>query len=194
MQSSRLFLRVFHIFLVNNNKIFCSEKVIFLDKDGVLIFDTGYPKYFQPEMLLPGVVSALKFLQGKGYRLVVVTNQSGIGRGFFSERHFRGQMVKLLQYFNQFDVVINTVLYCPHVPSESGNCKCRKPNIGMLVSAYELQQFDKKLSFMIGDSMKDIQCATSFDIKPIYFGDSAPLSAEVDLKTAGNWSEVVDFF
>lgn len=194
MKILKLFRKGSHIFLVNNNKNFSSNKVIFLDKDGVLVTDTGYPRYFQSEMLLPGVVGALKFLQREGYRLEVVTNQSGIGRGFFSERSFRGEMIKLMQYFNRFDVIINTVFYCPHDPSDNGNCNCRKPNIGMLKLAYELQQFEKKLSFMVGDSSKDIQCATSFGLEPIYFGDTAPVDAASDLKIALNWREVIEFF
>ena len=101
------------------------NKAIFLDRDGVINYDHGYVYKISDFRLIEGVVDALKFFQLKKYLLIIVTNQSGIGRGYFTEQEFQEINSHMLSILKNDSININGVYYCPHHPND--NCKCRKP-------------------------------------------------------------------
>jgi D-glycero-D-manno-heptose 1,7-bisphosphate phosphatase len=149
------------------------KPAIFLDRDGVLNEDSGYVGDPNRLQLLPGVPQALKDLAERGYLLVVVTNQSGVARGFFDETAVKRCNQKLEQTIEElggprFDLV----LYCPHHPEGivtpyNRSCSCRKPFPGMILEAADQLSIDLSHSFMIGDKADDIECAERAGVKGI---------------------------
>jgi D-glycero-D-manno-heptose 1,7-bisphosphate phosphatase len=147
---------------------------IFLDRDGVLVDDTGY--IASPELLalLPHVADELASLQ-KRFRLVIVTNQSGVARGFFTEDDLQAINRRLLEMLDDAGVRIDAVYYCPHHPTAgtigyTRVCDCRKPNPGMLTTAARNLNLTFTGSFMIGDSISDIEAGEAAGVTTILTG------------------------
>ncbi len=131
---------------------------IFLDRDGTLNEDVGYLYQQEKWRWLEGAPSALAIFAAAGYALVVVTNQSGIARGYYTE-----DAVQHLHAFANSDlrhqghsVQIDAFYYCPHHPDFSGKCTCRKPEPGLLLSAAQHLHLDLTRSWMIGDKARDV--------------------------------------
>lgn len=149
------------------------KPAVFLDRDGVLNEDSGYVGDPNRIQLLHGVPQALQDLTEKGYLLVVVTNQSGVARGFFDETAVERCNQRLEQKIEElggprFDLV----LYCPHHPEGlvapyNMACTCRKPSPGMILEAARQLAIDLSHSFMIGDKADDIECAERAGVKGI---------------------------
>jgi histidinol-phosphate phosphatase family protein len=133
------------------------SRFVFLDRDGTLIRDTGYPNQPEHYELLPGVGAALRRLRSAGYRLAIVTNQSGIGRGVFDEDAFERFHALLLADLARADVAIERTYHCPHVPD--AGCVCRKPSPGMLWRARDELGADLAASWVVGDSAVDVGLA-----------------------------------
>jgi len=132
-------------------------RYVFLDRDGTLVRDTGYPHRSEDYELLAGVPAALRNLLGAGYRLAIVTNQSGIGRGIFDGASFERFQARLLADLAREGVVIDRSYYCPHRPD--AGCACRKPEPGLLERAREELGADLAASWVIGDSELDLELA-----------------------------------
>lgn len=132
------------------------RKAILLDRDGTINVDHGY--MHDPTLLefLPGVVEALQRLQGEGYTLIIITNQSGIGRGYFSEQQYNTFSDALINALSTQGVEIAATYMCPHAPSEE--CHCRKPYPYMPLRAIEEFDIDPKASYMFGDKASDVEC------------------------------------
>ena len=130
---------------------------MFLDRDGTLVRDTGYPHRDEDYELLPGVPTALRRLEASGYRLVIVTNQSGIGRGLFREADFERFQARLFGDLARAGVRIERTYHCPHRPDEG--CACRKPAPGMLWRARDELGADLAASWVIGDGAVDVELA-----------------------------------
>jgi D-glycero-D-manno-heptose 1,7-bisphosphate phosphatase len=130
---------------------------VFLDRDGTLVRDTGYPHRDEDYELLPGVGEALRRLQQRGYRLAIVTNQSGIGRGLFGEADFERFQARLGADLARAGVLIERTYHCPHRP-EAG-CACRKPAPGMLWRARDELGADLAASWVVGDGAADVELA-----------------------------------
>jgi D-glycero-D-manno-heptose 1,7-bisphosphate phosphatase len=133
------------------------SRFVFLDRDGTLVRDTGYPHRDEDYELLPGVTEALRRLQQRGFRLVIVTNQSGIGRGLFRETDFERFQARLLADLARAGVTIERTYHCPHRPDEG--CACRKPAPGMLWRARDELGADLAASWVIGDGAVDVELA-----------------------------------
>jgi len=133
------------------------SRFVFLDRDGTLVRDTGYPHREEDYELLPGVPEALRRLQAAGYRLAIVTNQSGIGRGLFGEADFQRFQARLLADLARAGVAIERTYHCPHRPDEG--CACRKPAPGMLWRARDELGADLAASWVIGDGAVDVELA-----------------------------------
>lgn len=147
-----------------------NDKIAFLDRDGVLNIDHQYvydTKMFQP---VRGSVGGLLRLHHSGYKLVIVTNQSGIGRGLFSHDDFKKFMTFFSDYFASKGVYFHSILYCPHHPDD--NCNCRKPKTGMLAA---FQSFDVAKSIMIGDKKSDYDFAKELKIGEFIHLNKTPL-------------------
>ncbi|HPW15905.1 MAG TPA: D-glycero-beta-D-manno-heptose 1,7-bisphosphate 7-phosphatase, partial [Nitrospira sp.] len=130
---------------------------VFLDRDGTLNVDTGYVKSPDDFTVLPGVGAALARLKQAGARLVVVTNQSGLGRGYFSSRDLEAIHSKLRLVLAEDGVTLDGLYFCPHHPDD--HCNCRKPARGMIDRAHAELKVDLSRSYVIGDSIRDIELA-----------------------------------
>ncbi|KAE9530159.1 D-glycero-beta-D-manno-heptose 1,7-bisphosphate 7-phosphatase [Testudinibacter aquarius] len=136
------------------------EKAIFLDRDGTVNVDHGYVHEIDQFDFINGSIEALAELKKMGYLLVLVTNQSGIARGYFSEEQF----LQLTEWFDwslaDRGVDFDGIYYCPHLPDGVGeyrqDCDCRKPKPGMLLQAIQELNIDPNRSFMIGDKIEDL--------------------------------------
>lgn len=134
----------------------------FLDRDGVIIEDVGYPHREDQIRFMPGALEGLRRLQVAGYLLIVVTNQSGIARGFFSEEHYHSFAGVLDRRLQDEGVQIDKTYYCPHHPGGIVSqyacvCRCRKPEPGMLLSAMGEFEIDMAQSVIVGDRLSDLQ-------------------------------------
>jgi len=128
---------------------------VFLDRDGTINEDTGYPKEPEQIRLINGVGPALKALQDRGFRLVIVSNQSGIGRGMLNEDEAKRVHRRVLSSLSEYGVQIDAAYYCPHAPDES--CSCRKPLPEMVFRAADDLNIDLGQSFLVGNKQSDIE-------------------------------------
>ena len=133
------------------------SRFVFLDRDGTLVRDTGYPHRDADYALLPGVPAALRRLRDAGFRLAIVTNQSGIGRGLFGETDFERFQARLLADLAAERVQIERTYHCPHRPDEG--CTCRKPSPGLLWRARDELGADLAASWVVGDGPGDVELA-----------------------------------
>jgi len=146
------------------------DKALFLDRDGVINIDTGYLHKQEDFIFTDAIFELLKIFVGLGYKIFVLTNQSGIGRGYYSEDDFKNLTVWMAAQFEYRGIEINGVQYCPHLP-DSG-CRCRKPKSGMVDAICKEYDIDLKGSWMIGDKPTDIEMAKVAEIgRSILIGD-----------------------
>lgn len=154
-------------------------KIAFLDRDGVInssISNNGYIgllKYFK---WIPGAIKAIKFLNEKNYKVVVVTNQSGVARGFFTIKDVKRIHSYIQKKLKKNDAKIHAFYFCPFhkdgiIKRFKKNSLLRKPNIGMFRLAQKRWNIDKKNSFMVGDQKTDIKFAKRAKIKGYLFND-----------------------
>lgn len=138
------------------------QKAIFLDRDGVINVDKAYVSKIEDFEFCDGVFEALHHFKTLGYLLILVTNQSGIGRGYYREEDFHiltQWMQKELLHVNSH---LDAIYHCPHTPEE--NCTCRKPKSGMFEHAIQDLNIDVTQSWMIGDKPSDIEAARGVGI------------------------------
>jgi histidinol-phosphate phosphatase family protein len=139
---------------------------VFLDRDGTLVEDPGYLHRLEDYVLLPGVVEALASLQRAGYRLAVVTNQSGIGRGLFDAAAFETIQERLRDDLARGGVELDASYFCPHLPD--AGCRCRKPATELLERAVRELGADLHTSWVIGDKPSDMQLAQNAGCRGVY--------------------------
>lgn len=137
------------------------NKAIFLDRDGTLNEEVDYLHEWQKMVLIPGTVEALKILQEKGYLLVVVTNQSGVARGYFTMKEVDEVNQYMSQCLEKEGVHIERFYCCPHGASDG--CQCRKPQPHMYLQAAKDFNIDVTQSYLVGDKISDIQAAFSMN-------------------------------
>ncbi|MBF9028570.1 D-glycero-beta-D-manno-heptose 1,7-bisphosphate 7-phosphatase [Rhodobacterales bacterium FZCC0188] len=135
-------------------------KVIFLDRDGVINEDVGYVGDKCRFKLIKSAVKALQILKSLGYQFIVVTNQSGIARGLFTEQEYAEVTEYMQGLLRSHGIDFLAVYHCPHHPTISGPCDCRKPLPGMFLRAADEFQLKLNESIMIGDRISDIQAAS----------------------------------
>ncbi|MCX5724242.1 MAG: lipopolysaccharide heptosyltransferase II [Nitrospirae bacterium] len=138
---------------------------VFLDRDGTLNYDPGYLRVAADLKLLTGVGPALARLRRAGARLVVVTNQSGVGRGIFTLKDLEAIHARLEGLLEQEEVALDAIYFCPHHPDDG--CHCRKPNVGMVERAVSELQLDLQRAYLIGDHARDIQLAKRVGAKAV---------------------------
>jgi histidinol-phosphate phosphatase family protein len=153
------------------------KPVVFLDRDGTLIVDPGYPK--DPELveLLPGVVEALTRFRDAGFALVVISNQAGVGRGIITPEQARAVHERFIALFAERGITFDDVRYCVHAP-EAG-CACRKPAPGMIVQSSATHGWDLPRSFMIGDKASDVEAGTAAGCVGVPFTDWDQVTARI---------------
>lgn len=141
-------------------------KVAFIDRDGVLIYeplDTQQIDSLDKLQILPGVTETLKVLVEQDYKLVMVSNQDGLGTKSFPKKDFEVVQNKLLELLKNEGIVFYAIFICPHF--EKDNCKCRKPKVGILGDFLKKNSIDYKKSFMVGDRKSDEEFAKNLGIK-----------------------------
>lgn len=136
------------------------NKAVFLDRDGTINVEKNYLYKKEDFEFLPGVIPALKQLQAAGYLLIIVTNQSGIARGYYSEQDFLDLNDWIITILAEQGIYISKVYYCPHHPDADNekyrvNCECRKPKPGMFLKAKQDFDLDLGACFAIGDKIRD---------------------------------------
>jgi len=158
------------------------KKAVFFDRDGTLIKDGNYLSRIDQIEILPGVIDFCLKLQKKDYLLFVVTNQSGVARGFFDEQFVKDTHDYLASFFEKQGVYFKKFYYCPHHPTDAKllkykiKCSCRKPAPGMLLKAAKEFNIDLSQSLMFGDKDIDTQAGNtagckSFNIN-LFLGES----------------------
>nr|WP_226376345.1 D-glycero-beta-D-manno-heptose 1,7-bisphosphate 7-phosphatase [Pantoea stewartii] len=162
---------------------------IFLDRDGTLNVDHGYVHEIDHFQFIDGVIEALQQLKKMGFALVVVTNQSGIARGMFSEDQFM-QLTEWMDWsLADRDVDLDGIYFCPHHPDATveayrQQCDCRKPQPGMLLAAQEELHIDMAASYMVGDKLEDMQAAQAAGVgKKVLVRSGKPVTPEGEALT-----------
>ena len=138
-------------------------KAIFLDRDGVINKEKNYLYKKEDFEFIDGVFDACKYFQKLGYQLIIITNQSGIARGYYQEEDFQKLTQWMLRKFTNQGLRILDVFFCPHGPEST--CNCRKPKPGMLLEARGKYNIDMKNSWMIGDKEADVRAANAAGIE-----------------------------
>lgn len=133
------------------------RRFVFLDRDGTLVRDLGYTYRIEDYELLPGVVAGLRRIVAAGYRLAVITNQSGIGRGYYSQAQYEAFQAHLVSDLAGQGVPIEASYVCPHRPDDG--CECRKPRPALLHRARDELGADLAQSWVMGDSAGDVELA-----------------------------------
>lgn len=151
------------------------DKAVFLDRDGTINKEVTY--LYRPEdlVILPGVPEAVKILRDNGFRILVVTNQAGIARGYYTVEHMHRLHRYLNEQLKRDGAWIDAFYYCPHHPEHGIGeyrkvCRCRKPDTGMFEMAEREYEIDKNHSYMIGDKRIDVQAGHNYGIKSILVG------------------------
>lgn len=133
-----------------------ARPAIFLDRGGTLIEEPDYPLHAESVGLVPGVGAALHRFREAGFRLVVVTNQSGIARGLFTEAEYHEVARRVRRLLEGAGVRPDLVLHCPHAPEVTGPCDCRKPGTALHREAARTLDLDLARSWCVGDQVRDV--------------------------------------
>ncbi len=157
-------------FIINNrfDKGGKMRQCAFFDRDGVINHDTGYVYQIKDFVFCDGVFEILNTLHQQQYLLIVLTNQSGIARGYYTESD-----LAILHNFMQEELTkhlgfaFDAIYHCPHLPTE--DCQCRKPKIGMITQALQKFDIDLQHSFFVGDRVSDMECAQNAGIYGKFF-------------------------
>lgn len=141
------------------------NKAVFVDRDGTIIAEKGYLADPAGVEILLYALEGIKFLKEAGFKIIVITNQSGVGRGYFTLKELKRVNNYVSKIFKENNAKIDGFYFCPHTPKD--NCGCRKPKPGMIKRAQKDFDIDLKKSYVIGDSLKDIQLGQSNEMPAI---------------------------
>jgi D-glycero-D-manno-heptose 1,7-bisphosphate phosphatase len=167
-------------------------KYLFIDRDGVINEDpggwtkTGYVTEWKDFHFLPGVLEALKILKEKGIRVIVVSNQGGVNKGFYTQERLNEIGNLMLKEIRKSGADIEDVFYCIHRSED--NCSCRKPKPGMLKTAAKKYGIDPKETYFIGDDKKDIIAGKKIGCKAVLV-----LSGKSSKEDVRDWQEKPDY-
>ncbi len=149
------------------------KKALFLDRDGVINVEKEYLYKIEEFEFIEGIIELCDCFQKLDYIIIVVTNQSGIARKYYTEKDFLMLTTWMKSTFAESGIFITSVYFCPHHPDISGKCKCRKPNPGMLLQAQADYNIDLSASIIIGDKERDIEAGINAGLKETYLYDSS---------------------
>ncbi|WP_072682689.1 D-glycero-beta-D-manno-heptose 1,7-bisphosphate 7-phosphatase [Arcobacter sp. LA11] len=152
------------------------QKAIFLDRDGVINIEKNYLYKIEDFEFVEGVFETLQYLQSLEYKLFIITNQSGIGRGYYSLDDFDLLTNWMKKELEKYDIKISQVELCPHGPNDG--CNCRKPKIGMIKNILKNHDINLDKSWLIGDKSSDIKCA-----------NNAKITNTIQVKSGHNFNE-----
>lgn len=130
---------------------------VFLDRDGTLAHEVGYVNHPDRFRLFSFAPRAVRLLNDAGFRVFIVTNQSGVARGYFTEEVLREVHRRLAEGLARGGAAVDAIYYCPHLPADGSRCACRKPGPGMLRQAEREHRVDLSQSWVIGDMITDVE-------------------------------------
>jgi D-glycero-D-manno-heptose 1,7-bisphosphate phosphatase len=133
------------------------RRAVFLDRDGTIAEDMGYVNHIERFRMLPGSGIAIRKLNEAGFAVIMITNQSGVARGYFPESLVGEVHQKMLRELAEVGAAMDGIYYCPHGAGDG--CDCRKPNLGMVVQAAREHELDLQRSFVVGDRYGDVETA-----------------------------------
>jgi len=133
------------------------NRAVFLDRDGVVNVEKNYVCKIEDFEFMPGIFDLCRKYRDEGYLLIIITNQAGIARGFYTEEQFLSLTDWMMEKFNEQGITITKVYFCPHHPDFTGECECRKPNPGMILQAAKEFDIDLTQSILIGDKESDME-------------------------------------
>lgn len=174
------------------------NKAVFLDRDGTINVDHGYVYKIEDFEFLPGAIDALRILQDKGYLLIIITNQSGIARGYYTEDDYDMLTKYMLNELKKEGINIADVFHCPHLPDAKVekyrvDCDCRKPKLGLFEQAVRKWNIDLAQSYAVGDKARDCVICDSTPCKGFVIGkaDAEAMRKAAQVGTIGNtcWVE-----
>lgn len=165
-------------------------KVLFIDRDGTLIQEptSGYIKSIKELKIFPNVIKSLQNLQTKGYKLIMISNQPGLGTKKFPYEKFQHPQNKLMSIFKENHIKFEGEFFCPHFKED--NCNCRKPKTGLIDNFLKKNYFDLKMSFVIGDRESDIQLAKNIGCKSIFYSNLNDSGIDFSSK---DWIKIADY-
>lgn len=163
------------------------RRAVFLDRDGTLIVDRHYLADPAGVELMPGAAEAVARLNEAAVPAVLVTNQSGIGRGYFAEADFASVQDRVVELLARGGARLDGVYHCPHAPEDG--CECRKPELGMFLQAARDLSLSLRGSYFVGDRPRDVQPAARFGGTGILV---PPDAAGTEESVLGDWIVVAD--
>ena len=160
------------------------NKAVFLDRDGTINVERNYLYRVEEFSYIPGVIIALHMLQDAGYQLVILTNQSGIARGYYSVEDYNRLTDWMLKDLGNRGVHIARTYYCPHLPTGamkqySIDCNCRKPKLGMFENAIRDLDIDVTQSIAIGDKLRDLEICRNYETRGFLLGEHDDISGDI---------------
>ncbi len=164
-----------------------TKKAVFLDRDGTINKDVSYCRRIEDFKILPGVPEAIKLLNDHNFKVIVVTNQSGIARGYFTKETLSGINQHMKEELIKHGAIIDDIYYCPHHPDDY--CDCRKPKPKLILQAAAEHKISTKSSYMIGDDPKDIKAGKNAGCKTIWLNGSTTTFLATESQKPDNISQ-----
>ncbi len=164
------------------------KKAVFIDRDGVLVEDPGFVHKLEDFKLIKNAVEGLKLL--KNYKLFIVTNQSGIGRGYYTLKDFENFNNHLISTLKKYSINIEKTYYCPHKPED--NCDCRKPKTKFLKDAEKYFEIDLKKSYVLGDRKSDFDMGKAAGCTTIHVWTGKGIKHKNEINSDYSAKDLVD--
>jgi D-glycero-D-manno-heptose 1,7-bisphosphate phosphatase len=155
---------------LKNNSKKDLNKMLILDRDGTIIENVPYLSDPSKIKFMSGVISGLQLAGAHGFKFVIASNQSGIGRNLITFKNVEAINKKISRELKTKGIILDEYIYCPHLPID--NCNCRKPNNGMIEEIIKVKKCDRCYTFFIGDSLSDVEAASKSRIKSYLLNDS----------------------
>ena len=157
------------------------NKAVFFDRDGTLNVDIAYLHRPEDFVWIEGAKEAIKYVNDKGYLAILVTNQSGVARGYYPEEDVKAVYDWMNKELEQIGAHLDALFYCPHhpqgkIPAYKKTCNCRKPATGMIDAACKEFNIDRSSSFFVGDSSSDMECAQRSGLRGIHYKQGSLLT------------------
>lgn len=147
------------------------KRAIFLDRDGTINVDTGYLSEPDSLVIIRGAKKGIRMLKKNGFMVFIITNQSGVGRGYFSLEQLEAVNQRLLQELAKDGIVIDDVRFCPHHPQQK--CSCRKPEPQLVSDLIRQYEIDAENSYFVGDKLLDVKTGKNVGCKTILISDDS---------------------
>jgi len=152
------------------------NRAVFFDRDGTIAKDVNYCRRPEDFVLFPEAAKVIKKLNKCGFKVIIITNQSGIARGYFDEEVLNRIHKKMQEELARKCAYIDGVYYCPHHPDD--NCECRKPKPALVLQAARDLNIDLEQSFVVGDLQKDMELGKVAGCKTILIGGPSPTESD----------------